>query len=66
MTHPMTERHRQFRILSIYCVIGGIVLAAVAMSGVLFPATLWAVIGAFLLGAWLGFAIYRLRSDSLI
>ena len=62
----MTERRRQFRILSIYCLIGGVALAAVVMSGVLFPVTVWAVVGAFLLGAWIGFALYRLRSDSLI
>ena len=62
----MTDRLRQFRILSTYCLIGGIALAAVVISGVLFPVTLWAVVGAFLLGAWLGFAVYRLRSDSLI
>jgi len=62
----MTDRHRQFRILSIYCLIGGTALAAAVMSGVLFPVTVWAVVGAFLLGAWIGFALYRLRSDSLI
>lgn len=62
----MTERRRQFRILSIYCLIGGVALAAAVMSGVLFPVTIWAVVGAFLLGAWIGFALYRLRSDSLI
>ena len=62
----MIDRRRQFRILSIYCLIGGIALAAVVMSGALFPVTVWSVIGAFLLGAWVGFAIYRLRSDSLI
>lgn len=62
----MTARRRQFRILSIYCLVGGIALAAVVMSGVLFPVTVWAVVGAFLLGAWIGFALYRLRSDSLI
>ncbi len=62
----MTDRRRQFRILSIYCLIGGVTLAAVVMSGVLFPVTVWVVVGAFLLGAWIGFALYRLRSDSLI
>lgn len=62
----MTDRRGQFRILAIYCVIGGIALAAVVYSGVLFPVTVWAVVGAFLLGAWIGFALYRLRSDSLI
>ncbi len=62
----MTDRRRQFRILSIYCVIGGIALAAVVMSGVLVPVTVWTVVGSFLLGAWIGFALYRLRSDSLI
>lgn len=62
----MTDRRRQFRILSIYCVIGGIALAAVVISGVLFPVTVWTVVGAFLLGCWIGFALYRLRSDSLI
>lgn len=62
----MTDRRRQFRILSIYCLLGGIALAAVVMSGVLFPVTVWSVVGAFLLGAWIGFALYRLRSDSLI
>lgn len=62
----MTDRRRQFRILSIYCLIGGVALAAAVMSGVLFPVTIWAVVGAFLLGAWIGFALYRLRSDSLI
>lgn len=62
----MTDRRRQFRILSIYCLIGGVALAAAVMSGVLFPVTVWAVVGAFLLGAWIGFALYRLRSDSLI
>lgn len=62
----MTDRRRQFRILSIYCLLGGIALAAAVMSGVLFPVTVWAVVGAFLLGAWIGFALYRLRSDSLI
>jgi hypothetical protein len=62
----MTERRRQYRILSIYCLIGGLALAAAVMPGVLFPVTIWAVIGAFLLGAWVGFALYRLRSDALI
>lgn len=62
----MTARRREMRILAWYCGIGGVALAVVASSGILFPRTVWATVGAALLGAWVGLAIYRLRSDSLI
>ena len=62
----MTDRRREFRILALYCGIGALVLGLVAASGILIPRTVWATVGSALLGAWVGLAIYRLRSDSLI
>ena len=64
----MTPAARRRRILNllVYCLTGAIVLGAFAHSGLFFPRTMWATIGVALLGAWLGLAIYRLRSDSLI
>lgn len=62
----MTDRRREFRILAIYCIVGAIVLGAVALTGLIVPATTWATVGAVLIGAWVGLAIYRLRADSLI
>ena len=62
----MTNRHREFRILAWHCGIGAVVLGVVASMGILFPRALWATVGAALLGAWVGLAIYRLRSDALI
>ena len=62
----MTDRRREFRILALYCGIGAVTLGVVASLGILFPRTLWATVGSAVLGAWVGLAIYRLRSDSLI
>ncbi|MDE2754545.1 MAG: hypothetical protein F4Y07_00115 [Gemmatimonadetes bacterium] len=62
----MTDRRREYRILALYCGIGALVMAAAASLGILFPRTLWATVGSAVLGAWVGLAIYRLRSDSLI
>ena len=62
----MNHREREMRILGWHCAIGAVVLGGVAGSGVFVPFNLWATFGAGLLGAWFGFAIYRLRNDSLI
>ncbi len=62
----MNPRAREMRILAWHCGIGAVVLAVVAWSGLLFPRTLWATVGSAVLGAWVGLAVYRLRSDSLI
>ena len=62
----MSDRRREFRILAIYCVSGAVALGALALTGLIVPATTWATVGAALIGAWVGLAIYRLRSDSLI
>ena len=62
----MTNRRRELRILGIYCVVGAVVLGGVALTGLVVPPTLWATVGASLIGAWVGLAIYRLRDDSLI
>jgi hypothetical protein len=62
----MTDRRREFRILAIYCVVGAVALGALALTGLIVPATTWVTVGAALIGAWVGLAIYRLRSDSLI
>ena len=61
----MTDRRREFRILAVYCVAGAVVLGALALTGLIVPATTWATVGAVLIGAWVGLAIYRLRDDSL-
>lgn len=62
----MTDRRRELRILAIYCVAGAVALGALALTGLIVPATTWVTVGAALIGAWVGLAIYRLRSDSLI
>ena len=62
----MTTRKREMRILGWHLGTGALVLGGVTASGVIVPATLWATLGAALLGAWFGFAIYRLRGDSII
>ncbi|MDE2653383.1 MAG: hypothetical protein F4087_01505 [Gemmatimonadetes bacterium] len=62
----MTDRRREFRILAIYCVVGAVVLGALALTGLIVPPTTWVTVGAVLIGAWVGLAIYRLRADSLI
>lgn len=62
----MTNRRRELRILAWHCGTGAAILGAVALSGILVPRTPWVTVGAALLGAWVGLAIYRLRSDSLI
>ncbi len=62
----MNPRPRRMRILAWYCGIGAAVLAVVARSGILFPSTLWTTVGSAVLGAWVGLAVYRLRSDSPI
>lgn len=62
----MNPRRREIRILAWHCGIGAAILAVVAGSGILFPSTLWATVGSAVLGAWVGLAIYRLRSDSLM
>lgn len=62
----MSNRRREFRILAWYCAIGALALGGAASLGILFPRTLWATTGSALLGAWVGLALYRLRSDSLI
>ena len=59
------SRRRAIRIIVVYCSVGAIVLGAFAQSGILLPPTMWATVGAALLGAWVGLALYRLRSDAL-
>ncbi len=62
----MSDRRRELRILAIYCVVGAVVLGGLALTGLIVPPTTWATVGATLIGAWVGLAIYRLRSDSLM
>ncbi len=62
----MTDRRREFRILAIYCAVGAAALGGLAATGLVVPPTTWATVGATLIGAWVGLAIYRLRDDSLI
>ena len=62
----MTNRRREYRILAIYCAVGGAVLGALTATGRIVPATTWSIVGGTLIGVWVGLAIYRLRSDSLI
>ncbi len=62
----MTDRRREVRILAIYCAVGALIVGVGASLGILFPRTLWGTVGSTVLGAWVGLAIYRLRSDSLI
>ncbi len=61
----MTNRRRELRILGWHSAIGGVVVAVMAGSGLLFTPNLWATLGGLVMGAWVGLAIYRLRSDSL-
>ncbi len=46
-----------------FCAGGALLLAGVAHSGIFFPRTLWATLGAAVFGVWLGFAVYRLTED---
>lgn len=59
-------RRRDLLTLLVYCGVGAIVLGVLAGAGHFFPPTLWATVGGSVLGAWVGLAIYRLRSDSFI
>lgn len=59
------SRRRTILIILTYCSVGAVALGAFAQSGILLPPTMWATVGAALLGAWVGLAVYRLRSDSL-
>lgn len=59
-------RRRDILMLLVHCGAGAIVLGVLAAAGLFFPPTMWATIGGAVLGAWVGLAIYRLRSDSLI
>ena len=45
------------------CVLGAAALAGLAHSGLVFPPNGWATLGAGVLGAWLGLAVYRLVAD---
>jgi ABC-type branched-subunit amino acid transport system permease subunit len=63
MTRPA---RREVVTLLGYCGVGAVVLGVLARSGLFFPPTLWATVGGAVLGAWVGLAIYRLRSDSFI
>lgn len=62
----MRGRRRDIGTLLVYCGVGAVVLGVLARSGLFFPPTLWATVGGAVLGAWVGLAIYRLRSDSFI
>ncbi len=59
------HRRRELRILAWHSASGGVVMAVLAGSGLLFPPNLWGTLGGLVMGAWVGLAIYRLRSDSL-
>lgn len=59
-------RRRDLLTLLVHCVVGATVLGVLAGAGLLFPPTPWATVGGSVLGAWVGLAIYRLRSDSFI
>ena len=63
---PMSDRRRELRILAIHCVVGAVALGGLALTGLVVPATVWATVGAILIGAWVGLAVYRIRDDSLI
>lgn len=65
---PMTPRVRRRDLLTllVHCGAGALLLGVLAASGLFFPPTMWATVGGSVLGAWVGLATYRLRSDSFI